>query len=362
MSQKIIHIDCDCYYAALEIRDFPELKGRPVAVGGTGPRSVLSTCNYEARAYGLHSAMPARRALAQCPGLIIQPHRFDVYRRVSEQIQSIFARYTDVIEPLSLDEAFLDVSHSHWFGGSATMLAEHIRQEIFQEVGITVSAGVAPNKYLAKVASDWHKPNGLFVVRPDQVLHFLDVLPVKKISGVGQKFSERLSAHGIHTCGDLRQWPLPRLTQYFGKGGLWLYQRARGIDNRPVGRHSARKSLSVEHTFERDLADEQACLNELDRLHSSIQKRLAKQPTAPIRGVFVKVRFSDFSTTTMERGWPCLKDSYERLLKAACRKSERGVRLLGLGVRFDDDRSENQLELWPTAQPGSGETLPACLG
>lgn len=359
MSRKIIHIDCDCYYAALEMRDFPELRGKPVAVGGQGHRSVLSTCNYEARQYGLHSAMPSRRALSLCPGLIIQPHRFEVYREVSEQIRKIFSRYTDLIEPLSLDEAFLDVTDSTWFGGSASMLAEHIRQEIVQETGITVSAGIAPNKYLAKIASDWRKPNGLFVVSPASVETFLFELPLKKISGVGQKFAEKLAEHGLKTCGDVLDWPLPKLTQYFGKGGLWLYQRARGIDHRPVGERGARKSLSVEHTFETDLAGQSACLEQLSTLLETLQRRMAGKDQAPIRGVFVKVRFNDFTTTTMERGWPCLRESYEKLLQAACQKSERGVRLLGLGVRFEDKSSEDQLELWPLngadAAPRSGE-------
>ena len=347
MSRKIIHIDCDCYYAALEMRDFPALRGRPVAVGGQGPRSVLSTCNYEARRYGLHSAMPSRRALSLCPGLIIQPHRFDVYREVSEQIRQIFTRYTDRIEPLSLDEAFLDVSDSTWFGGSASMLAEHIRQEIVQETGITVSAGIAPNKFLAKIASEWQKPNGLYSISPSAVDEFLKGLPLKKINGVGSKFSQKLAEHGLHTCGDVLKWSLPRLTQYFGKSGLWLYQRARGIDHRPVGVRSHRKSLSVEHTFDTDLAGEAACLTQLTPLLDTLNRRLAAKDPTPIKGVFVKVRFNDFSTTTMERGLPCLRASYEQLLKAACQKSHRGVRLLGLGVRFEVKQSDDQLELWP---------------
>ena len=347
MQRKIIHIDCDCYYAALEMRDFPHLKGRPIAVGGTGPRSVLSTCNYEARAFGVRSAMPTRRAQALCPGLIIQAHRFEVYKSVSEQIHEIFSRYTDKIEPLSLDEAFLDVTESNWFGGSATMLAEHIRQEIFQAVGITVSAGVAPNKFIAKVASDWNKPNGLFVVTPNNMDKFLETLPVGKINGVGKKFEERLAQHDIKTCGDVKAWTLPSLIQYFGKGGLWLYQRSRGVDNRRVGHFGTRKSLSIEHTFATDLGDESACLTQVESLYDGLIQRLSRKACPPVRSVFVKVRFNDFTTTTMERGLAINSDNFKRLVKSACQKSSLGVRLLGLGVRFDEHYTEAQMELWP---------------
>jgi DNA polymerase-4 len=347
MQRKIIHVDCDCYYAALEMRDFPHLKGKPIAVGGTGPRSVLSTCNYEARAFGIHSAMPSRRALSLCPNLIIQPHRFEVYRTVSEQIRQIFLRYVSVIEPLSLDEAFLDVTESNWFGGSATLLAEHIRQEVFQETGITVSAGVAPNKFLAKVSSDWNKPNGLFVVTPDSMGEFLLQLPVKKINGVGKKFSERLNGFGIHTCGDILEWTLPKLIQQFGKSGFWLHQRARGIDDRRVGHFGERKSLSIEHTFSTDLATEQDCMEQIGSLYQSLQKRLAKKASLPVKSVFVKVRFNDFKTTTMERRLSVDLASFEKLLKSASLKSEKTIRLIGMGVRFNEVASEAQLNLWP---------------
>lgn len=347
MQQKIIHVDCDCYYAALEMRDFPHLRNRPMAVGGSGPRSVLSTCNYEARAYGIHSAMPAGRALALCPQLIIQPSRFDVYRAVSEQILAIYQRYTDLIEPLSLDEAFLDVTGSHWFGGSATLLAEHIRHEIHQETGITASAGVAPNKFLAKVSSDWNKPNGCFVVAPHQVAEFVIELPVNKINGVGKKFNQRLKQFGIETCGDVQKWPLPRLIQYFGKSGLWLHQRARGIDERPVGRDGHRKSLSVERTYSEDLKYSVDRDGHVQALYELLSQRLSKRAYAPIKGIFVKVRFGDFTTTTMERSWALEANSYLKLVESSCSRSSKDIRLLGLGVRFSDSVAETQLSLWP---------------
>lgn len=332
---------------ALEQRDFPHLRGKPVAVGGQGPRSVLATCNYEARKFGVRSAMPGRMAKNRCPSLIVQPARFDVYRAVSEQIRAIFARYTDLIEPLSLDEAYLDVTDSTWFAGSATLLAEHIRSEIFREVGITVSAGVAANKYLAKIASDWNKPNGLFVVSPPMVDEFLVSLPVSKISGIGRKFTERLASMNIETCGDLRQWSLPRLVEFFGKSGPWLYQRARGIDDRPVASREERKSLSVEHTFQQDLLSAQQCGQEVCKLYESLQKRLRRNGAAPLKGIFLKVRYSSFKTQTIERNWPLTLESFQKLLQVRATGVESGIRLLGIGVRFDNPIPEAQLSLWP---------------
>ncbi|TCS41671.1 DNA polymerase IV [Reinekea marinisedimentorum] len=347
MQRKIIHIDCDCYYAALEERDFPHLRGKPVAVGGQGPRSVLATCNYEARKFGVRSAMPGRMAKNRCPSLIVQPARFEVYRSVSEQIRSIFSRYTELVEPLSLDEAYLDVTDSTWFGGSATLLAEHIRAEIFSEVGITVSAGVAGNKYLAKIASDWNKPNGLFIVSPAKVDDFLVTLPVRKISGIGQKFSEKLASMNINTCGDLQQWSLPRLVEFFGKSGPWLYQRARGVDDRPVGGSGERKSLSIEHTFSQDRVNAQQCEQEILRLYEKLRERLNKKGSAPLKGIFLKVRYSSFKTQTIERNWGLTLESFQRLFQVRAENVEEGIRLLGIGVRFDNSVPEAQLSLWP---------------
>ncbi len=329
------------------MRDFPQLCGKPVAVGGTGPRSVLSTCNYEARQFGIRSAMPSRRALSLCPSLIIRPSRFDVYRSVSEEIRDIFRQYTRAIEPLSLDEAYLDVTDSTWFGGSATLLAEHIRQEIYQKVGITVSAGIAPNKFIAKICSDWNKPNGVFVVTPNQIEKFLYALPVKKINGVGAKFNERLAESGIHTCGDVLKWNLPKLIQHFGKSGFWLHQLARGIDNRKVGSDRERKSVSTEHTFVTDLEDRQEQKDKILELYHQLETRLAKKPHPGFKSIFVKVRFSDFSTTTIERAWRLAPDNVVKLMEAASTKSDLGIRLLGLGVRFNDRESESQLDFWP---------------
>ena len=347
MQRKIIHIDCDCYYAALEERDFAELRGKPVAVGGTGPRSVLATCNYIARQYGVRSAMPSSMALARCPGLIIRPARFEVYRSVSQQIRAILNQYTDKIEPLSLDEAYIDVSDSSWFSGSATLLAEHIRQQIYQQLGIRVSAGVAPNKYLAKIASDWNKPNGLFVVEPSSVPGFVMDLPVQRVSGIGQKFAEKLAAMGIKTCGDLQKWSLPRLVQLYGKSGVWLYQRARGIDERDVGRQGAAKSMTVEHTYETNLETLQQSEQEVQALYRKLSDRLSDKTTPPLKSILLKVRYADFKTQTIERNWALSIANFQRLLRVKAPQSEQSIRLLGLGVRFANETPASQLSLWP---------------
>lgn len=349
--RKIIHIDCDCYYAALEMRDFPELRGRPIAVGGQGPRGVLSTCNYEARAFGVRSAMPTGRARALCPQLIIQPSRFDVYRSVSRQMRDIFSRYTDRIEPLSLDEAFLDVSDSDAFAGSATRLAQHLRAEIRQELGITVSAGVAPNKYLAKIASDWNKPDGLCVITPDQVASFVQALPVERLFGVGKKTAERMHQLGYRTCGDLQQASLMTLVDRFGRFGPRLYELARGQDERPVRTEYRAKSLSVEHTYPTDLPTQSDCRAELATLFDELQRRLnRRQQVAEIDRVFLKMRFRSFRQTTVERSLPVSAESFEPLLAEAWQRGQQEpVRLLGLGVRFNAEADNPQLGLFDAA-------------
>ncbi|GGX69650.1 DNA polymerase IV [Saccharospirillum salsuginis] len=356
--RKIIHIDCDCYYAALEMRDFPQLRDHPVAVGGRGPRGVLSTCNYEARRYGVRSAMPTRRALSLCPSLIIQPSRFDVYRAVSRQIRDIFERYTDRIEPLSLDEAYLDVSESDFAQGSATLLARHLRAEIAREVGITVSAGVAPNKYLAKIASDWNKPDGLCVIPPGRIDEFVHQLPVDRLFGVGQKTAERLHALGYRNCGDLQAASMAELIERFGRFGPRLYQLARGIDDRPVKTERVRKSLSVEHTFDTDLAGLDDCREHLSRLFEELQRRLGKRVQPAIHRVFLKMRFRDFNQTTVERALPLTLDSFNRLAGEAWRRQGEPVRLLGLGVRFVEGDENRQLSLFePPAQESMSKNL-----
>lgn len=353
--RKIIHVDCDAFYAALEVRDNPRLRDQPIAVGGSPDRrGVIATCNYEARRYGIHSAMASATAMRLCPELQIFPPRFELYRAVSLQIREIFADYTDLIEPLSLDEAFLDVTETEQCHGSATLIAREIRQRVRQELGITVSAGAAPNKFLAKVASDWNKPDGLFVLTPEQVPDFVRGLPVSKINGVGKVTAARLKELDVETCGQLQGLSRETLTTYFGKHGLRLYQMARGIDNRPVQATRVRKSLSVEQTYDEDLANLAAVNRALPSLVDELRKRFNRKldDDGLVAKRFVKVKFSDFTQTTLEqslsgisRDWDSLVE-FQRLMNAAWQRGAKPVRLLGVGVRFP----ETQVEEGPSQQ------------
>ena len=349
-SRKIIHVDCDCFYAAIEMRDDPSLASKPLAVGGLADRrGVIATCNYEARSYGVRSAMASGQALKLCPDLLIVKPRMEVYRAVSRDIQAIFRDYTELIEPLSLDEAYLDVSDSPHFAGSATRIAQDIRRRVSQELHITVSAGVAPNKFLAKIASDWKKPNGLFVITPDQVGDFVAALPVNKLHGVGKVTADKLGRLGIRTCSDLREWNKLALVKEFGSFGERLWGLAHGIDERLVRNDSRRQSVSVENTFDKDLPDLAACLEQLPALLEQLETRMARlDPTYRPYKPFVKIKFHDFSQTTLEQaGARRDLDSYKRLLSAAFARGNKAVRLLGVGVRLHDLRGKHeQLELF----------------
>ncbi|MDH4651634.1 MULTISPECIES: DNA polymerase IV [unclassified Pseudomonas] len=348
--RKIIHIDCDCFYAAIEMRDDPALAGKPLAVGGSpDKRGVVATCNYDARAYGIRSAMPMRTAVKLCPDLNIVRPRMDVYKSVSRQIHQIFRDYTEIIEPLSLDEAYLDVSDSPHFNGSATRIAQEIRRRVAAELHITVSAGVAPNKFIAKIASDWRKPDGLFVVTPDQVDEFVAALPVGKLHGVGKVTSEKLARLGVRTCADLRDWSKLALAREFGSFGERLYNLARGQDDRIVQVDSRRQSISVENTYDQDLPNLDACLEQLPALLDELRGRMARldasyKPDKP----FVKLKFHDFTQTTLEQaGARRDLDSYRQLLSTAFARGDKPVRLIGVGVRLQDLRgSLEQLSLF----------------
>ena len=344
--RKIIHIDCDCFFAAVEVRDNPALKGLPIAVGGRAQsRGVLSTCSYEARAFGLHSAMATSEALRRCPQLVLLPHRFNVYKEASTAMHEIFRRYTSEIEPLSLDEAFLDVSDSRYFNGSASLLSAHIRHEIETEVGITASAGIASNKFLAKVASDWNKPNGQFVIRPQDVADFMLQLAVEKIPGVGKKSMIKMQHLGIKTCGDLQLVDESILTQHFGVFGGRLKQLSQGIDQRPVSQSRLRKSLSVEHTFDKNIQKLEDCAIPLQDLYSQLQERLnmfyqkqaakdeAELPT--IKTLQLKLKFYDFTATTIEcQATDIDIQRFNQLLENAWSRTGKEIRLLGVGVGF----------------------------
>lgn len=353
--RKIIHCDADCFFAAVEAREDPSLRNRPIAVGGSHERrGVISTCNYEARTYGVHSAMSSAQAKRLCPDLIIIPPNMGLYQQVSQQIRSIYYDYTDKIEPLSLDEAFLDVSDSDVCKGSATLIAEQIRQRIFAELKITVSAGVSANKFIAKVASDWHKPNGLMVVPPDRIAAFIHSLPVKRIFGVGKVTAAKLQQLGIASCADLQRWSEIDLCQQFGSLGSRLYQLCRGIDDREVVSEWRRKSLSVEHTYAEDLPSVDHCLSQLPSLYSSLLQRMEHLDRGyRIAKAFVKVKFADFQTTTMERLGTSMRISdFRNLCIDAVKRQSTPVRLLGLGVRLLDQQQgeHRQLQLFPESE------------
>ncbi len=334
--RKIIHCDCDCFYASIEMRDNPALVGKPLAVGGSpSRRGVIATCNYEARKYGIHSAMASQTARLRCPDLIIIKPDMTKYREASAQIHEVFKRYTDLIEPLSLDEAYLDVSQCLAHKGSATLIAESIRQEVKEEVRITISAGVAPNKFLAKVASDWNKPDGIFVVEPSDILEFVSKLPVKKLHGVGKVTAQKMKSLGIETCEDLQQVSLDDLTKHFGSFGERLFDLSKGIDNSEVKTSRTRKSVSVENTYATDLQAIEDCLSELPELESRLEKRLNDIHTQyKIHKQFIKVKFHDFDQTTVEMLSSTLdSENFRNLCIEGFLRGDKPVRLLGVGIR-----------------------------
>ena len=343
--RKIIHIDMDCFYAAIECRDDPSVADQPVGVGGSSPRGVLTTCNYIARRHGCRSAMPIFKALELCPNLVIKPVRFDVYREESRRIRKIFARYTNLIEPLSLDEAYLDVSHQERF---AWEVARMIRKAIRDETGLTASAGIAPNKMLAKIASDWRKPDGQFAILPEDIGEFMRELPVRRIPGVGPRAEELFHHRGIDTCGQLQEVPVNELEKWLGPSrALELYERCRGRDDRPVESHRERRSTSVERTFGQDIPTVERCLRQLPSLLGELRGDLERQrPEHGFTKIFVKLKFANFQQTTREGpGHELDPDAFERLMREAFERSPHAVRLIGVGVRFPTAVEKRQLEL-----------------
>jgi DNA polymerase-4 len=339
--RAIIHLDMDCFYAAIEVRDRPSLRGKPVGVGGARDRrGVLTTCNYEARKFGVRSAMPTFMALQRCPNLIVLPTRFDVYRREAAVIRGILHRFTTLIEPLSLDEAYLDVT-AH--PGAPGPLAQVIRGRIFRKTKLTSSAGIGPNKLIAKIASEINKPNGQFEVTSEQVSGFMQNLPVRKIWGIGEKTERKLEELGVKTCGELQRFSRPELIDLFGKFGVELYDLCRGIDHRPVEPDRPRKSLSTEETFAVDLTTVEQCEEKLEDLFQELMGDLAqKESMREIRKIFVKLKFNDFTRTTAERAGlaPTLQD-FRSLLDQAFARTGKPVRLIGVGVRFAETMPES---------------------
>lgn len=347
--RKIIHIDMDCFYAAVEMRDFPEYRDIPIAVGFDGPRSVLCTCNYLARSFGVRSAMPAIKAKQLCPDLVIVNTRMAVYKEISDQIREIFHRYTDKIEPLSLDEAYLDVTNSVHCKGSATLIAEEIRQAIFDELNLTASAGVASNKFIAKIASDENKPNGICVVGPEDIKNFVQQLPLKKIPGIGPKTAIKLASFGLSSCEDIRNTHLEALIPIVGSNAKSLYDRSFGIDDRLVVTNRVRKSLGVERTFGKDLVSLEECLIIVDELFIKLQERFLRCEIKSIVKQGIKIKFTDFNQTSMEQQSLTSDIKVFKLLVEAAfeRAKGRKIRLLGINLGFNTSETitKQQLEL-----------------
>ena len=341
-TRKIIHVDMDCFYAAVEEREQPHLRGLPLAVGGSHTRrGVLTTCNYEARKFGVHSAMPTFQALAKCrsPDRRAYPLR-PLPGRERPHPRDLSWRARRLVEPLSLDEAYLDVSH---LDRPATEIAREIRARIHALTGLTASAGIAPNKMLAKIASDRHKPDGQYTIKPALVSDFMLELPARKIPGIGEVTSARLASElGVETCGQLQQFSRADLQNRFGKFGFELYDRCRGIDGRPVEPNRIRKSLSNENTYPVNLTTLDECRVRLRELHTDLLADLEKHGGRAVTKLFVKLRFADFTHTTVERGGTEPDFSaYETLLDEGWSRREgarRVVRLLGVGVRFEEER------------------------
>ena len=337
MQRKIIHIDMDAFYASVEQRDFPELRGKCIAVGGTSERGVVATASYEARKYGVKSAMPSVIAKRKCPKLIFVKTRFDVYQKVSKEIRAIFEEYTDLVEPLSLDEAYLDVTENKKDISSATAIAQAIKDQIKERTQLTASAGVSYNKFLAKIASDYQKPDGLFVVTPKMAPEFVAQLPIHKFHGIGKVTAERMKNMGIFTGADLKSLTLEKLLKEFGKSGLYYYNIARGIDLRPVNATRIRKSVGSENTFTEDLTSLAQLQNGIIPEIEDVWKWCTSHYVFG-RTVTVKVKYSDFSINSKSKSvlHPITDEKiFHQIvmdLLAEVYISENSVRLLGVSL------------------------------
>lgn len=347
MYRKIIHIDMDAFYASVEQRDQPELRGKPVAVGGSGKRGVVASASYEARKYGVRSAMPSITARRKCPDLIFVKSRFDVYRQVSRQIRDIFFDYTDLVEPLSLDEAYLDVTENKKGVNSGTLIAEEIRKRIFEETQLTASAGVSFNKFLAKIASDINKPNGIKVIIPEEALDFIERLPIEKFHGIGRVTAAKMRRLGIQNGGDLKEWSEVDLVQRFGKVGRHYYRIVRAEDDREVNPHRIRKSIGAERTFGEDLTDVNAMKEKLTYLSGIVFEYMQKSENFG-RTVTVKIKSADFRISSRSKTFGMEVTNLEDLVAITHELLDNNqeeldkVRLLGVAV--SNLQKENQTE------------------
>ena len=341
LSRKIIHIDMDAFFAAVEIRDNPKLKGKPVIIGSdprqTGGRGVVSTCSYEARAFGIHSAMSSKEAYERCPQAVFISGNYEKYKAVGLEIRAIFKRYTDLIEPMSIDEAYLDVTDNKLGIKSAVKIARLIQQDIWQELHLTASAGISYNKFLAKMASDYQKPHGLTVILPDQAQEFLKQMDIAKFHGVGKKTVEKLHEMGIYTGADLLDVSEVTLIDRFGRLGYDLYRKARGIHNSPVKSNRIRKSIGKEKTYSKILQDEEDIKKELTLLSEKVAHNLSKQDKAG-KIIILKIRYADFSTLTRRKSLPQATQDASQISQTALQlyeelaEKEKGIRLLGITV------------------------------
>jgi DNA polymerase-4 len=357
VGRKIIHIDMDYFFAQVEIRDNPSLKGKPVAIGGSKDRrGVLSTCNYIAREFGVRSALPTYQALQKCPNLIILNGNYSKYSEASTQILEIFKRYTDKIQVVSIDEAYLDVTDSPLFFNSATLMAIDIRRAIFEETGLTASAGVSFNKMLAKISSEINKPDGLCVIDPSNYKKIIPHFEVKLINGVGKVTQKKLQDNGIKTFSDAMMYSKLDLINLLGSFGPSLYQYCRGIDHRDVAVSYERKSLSVERTFERDILDVEELKLKLKYCYEEMIERLKKYSERFIKTIFIKIKYSDFKQTTIEEAiteidFSTFFNLFLERLQGLSAESEmiedmkKKVRLIGLGVKFHSESNLGQLSL-----------------
>lgn len=348
--RKIIHIDMDAFYASVELREQPQLKGKPVVVAWDGARSVICAASYEARQFGLHSAMSVSTAKRLCPQAVYIPPHFELYRQVSGQIHTIFRRHTDLIEPLSLDEAYLDVTANKQNIRYASEIAEKIRAEIFAETELTASAGIAPNKFLAKIASDWRKPNGQFVLHPQKIDAFLETLPLGKIPGVGKVTLKKMQALGMQTAGDLRRFERGELLNHFGRYGYRLYDLARGVDERPVKACRERLQISTEITLPEDLSLAQT-IEHLPHLAEDLWQQIQRK-NVDVKGVTLKLKTHDFRIITRSLTYSSVLPDRQALLKAAHTLVERvpsqtedAFRLIGIGVSHLLPKNQQQ-SLW----------------
>ena len=334
--RKIIHVDMDAFYASVAQMDNPELKGKAIAVGGSGSRGVISAASYEARKFGVKSAMSGRLAIKLCPNLIFVKTDFDRYKDISKQVRTIFYDYTDLVEPLSLDEAYLDVTENKKGNPSASLIAQDIRQRILAEVGLTASAGISINKFVAKIASDYNKPNGQKTVNPEEVLDFLEQLDIRKFYGVGKVTAEKMYQKGIFTGTDLKSKSLEYLEDNFGKSGGFYYNVVRGIHNSEVKPNRIRKSLAAERTFSENLSSEIFMLEKLDHIAEEVSKRLHKSDVTG-KTITLKIKYSDFTLQTRSKTLPYFISEKSMILETAKdllyqENLDNSVRLLGISL------------------------------